>query len=110
VNNTTSDTSVQGSKFKDNSTRVIFAPPHPIVVEITNTRDPAETVFAVNEKNHTGGCYAKAVKIRMSAGKEILIDHIEERTILGKLASLLLRFHYHPGNSLASIRETMEED
>jgi len=104
----TSDASGQGSKFKDNPIRLIPTPPYPIVIEITNTRDPAETVIAAKEKYHTGGCYAKAVKIRMSAEKEILIDLIEERTTLGKLVSLLIRFHYYPGTGSASIREVME--
>ena len=76
--------------------RRIFAPAHGMVVEISNARDPAETVITVKEKNHSGGCYFKTVEIRMSEEKEIFIDLIEEHTILGKLISLLLRFYLSP--------------
>jgi len=40
--------------------------------------------------------------------KEILIDLIQERTILGQPASLPLRFLYHPETGSASSREVME--
>jgi len=44
----------------------------------------------------------------MSEEKEILIDLIVERTILGKPASFPLRFPYHPETGSASTREVME--
>jgi len=40
--------------------------------------------------------------------KEILIDLIEECTILGKPLSLLIGFHYHPETDSSSIREVIE--
>ena len=104
----TSDVFVQGNKFQDNPMRRIFAPAHGMVVEITNARDPAKTVITVKEKNHSGGCYVKTVEIRMSEEKEVLIDLIEERTVLGKSVSLPLRFRYHPETGTASNREVME--
>jgi len=44
----------------------------------------------------------------MSAEKEILIDLIEERTILGKPVSLPLRFRYHLETGSLSICKVME--
>jgi len=70
-------------------------------VEITNSRDPVKHSITVKEKNHSGGCNVKAVEIRMSEKKEILMDLIfEECTILGKLTSLPLSFRYHPRQNL----------
>ena len=99
----TSDIFVQGNKFQDNPMRRIFAPAHGMVVEMTNARDPVRTVITVKEKSHSGGCYVKTLKIRMLEENEILIDLIEERTMLGKPASLPLRLRYHPETGSASI-------
>ncbi|PUU78407.1 fatty acid synthase beta subunit [Tuber borchii] len=103
----TSDVFVQGNKFQNNPMRRIFAPAHGMVVEMTNARDPARAVITVKEKRHSGGCNVKTVNIRMLEENEILIDLIKERTMLGKPASLPLRFRYHPETSSASIRETV---
>ncbi|RPB05353.1 hypothetical protein L873DRAFT_1785580 [Choiromyces venosus 120613-1] len=91
----------------DNPMRHIFAPAHGMV-KTTNARDPAKTVTAVKEKTHNGGCYVKTIENRMWKEKEILIDLIEEGTILGKSASLPLRFRYHLETSCTSIREVIE--
>jgi len=44
----------------------------------------------------------------MSKEKGILIDLIEERTILGQPVPGPFRFGYHPANGSASIREVMD--
>ena len=79
-----------------------------MVVEITNARDPAKTVIGIRERDHSGGCFVETVVIKMSEGKEVLFDLIEERTILGKPKSLPLRLRYHPETGSASIREVIE--
>ncbi|KAG0134043.1 hypothetical protein HOY82DRAFT_603184 [Tuber indicum] len=57
----------QGNIFPDNPRRLLL-------------RTPA------TEKSHPGGFCIKTVEIRLSTEKEILIDLVEERTILGKPA------------------------
>jgi len=79
-----------------------------MVVEINNTKDPAKTVTTVQWDNHVGGCYVKTIEIRMTEEKEILIDLIEERTILEKPASTPLGSCYHPETGSSSIREVIE--
>jgi len=79
--------------------RLIFAPAHGMDVEITNARDPAKTVVAVKEKDHSGDCYVETVEIRVLEEKVILIDLIQEHTILGKPASLPPGFRHHPETS-----------
>ena len=44
----------------------------------------------------------------MSEQKEIIINLIEERTILGQPAFLPFRLRYHPANGAASICEVQE--
>ena len=83
--------------------RLIFAPAHGMDVEITNARDPAKNVVAVKEKDH---CYVETVEIRMLEEKVILIDLIQERTILGKPASLPPGFLYHPETSPGAYRQS----
>ncbi|CUS15097.1 unnamed protein product [Tuber aestivum] len=79
----TDDVLVPWNEFRDNPMRRIFFPSHGIVVEITNAGDPAKTLIAVMEKNHTYGGYVETSEIRMSGKKEILIDLIEEPRTLG---------------------------
>ena len=54
-----------------------------IVVRITNERDLPKAIIAVKEKSHSGSCYVYPVDVRMSQGKGILIDLVEECTPTG---------------------------
>jgi len=99
---------VQGNKFQDDPMRRIFSPAHGMGVEIINAKGLAKTVIAVNGKNHSGSRHANNVETKISEQKEILIDLIEERTILGQPAFLPFRFRYHPANCSASIRDVKE--
>ena len=79
-----------------------------MVVEINNTKDPAKTVIALQWENHFGSCYVKILEIRMTEQKEILINLMEERTILGRPASMPLSSHSHPKGGSSPIYEVIQ--
>lgn len=61
--------------------RYTMTPTHSMTGKITSARDPASTLTAAQEKNHTVSCFVKTVESRMPEEKAIVIGLIEEHTV-----------------------------
>ncbi|KAI4197359.1 MAG: hypothetical protein LQ350_005980 [Teloschistes chrysophthalmus] len=102
----TTEVFVQGQRFQTNPIKRIFAPHRGMLVEITHPKEPRLTVIRVKEPSHTGKMI-KTVEISMSGLHEITLNMFEERTAIGSVVALPLKFTYHPDAGYAPIREVM---
>lgn len=102
----TADIFVQGKRFQTNPTQRIFAPTPGMIVEISHPKEAARTVVTVKEDYH--GKPVKTIQVSLSKDSEIVLDMIEERTVLKKPAALSLRFTYRPSVGYAPIHEVMD--
>ena len=102
----TTEVFVQGQRFQTNPLRRIFSPTPGMLVEILNPDDPIKTVILLKETSQNGKL-VKTVEIKMTGKTEITVNLLEERTATGSMASLPLKFTYHPETGYAPIKEVM---
>ncbi|KAI9681414.1 MAG: beta subunit of fatty acid synthetase [Caeruleum heppii] len=103
----TTDVFVQGQKFQSNPIKRIFAPTAGLVVEIQHPDTPAKTVISVKELSH-GSKYVQVLDVRLNAGREILVQMLEERNAKHTPIGLPLKFVHRPETGYAPIHEVME--
>ena len=103
----TAEVFIQGQRFQANPLRRIFAPNKGMLVEVLRPKDPAKTVITAKEPSHSGRM-VKTVEVSMTSEKGIAVNIFEERTVEGKVATLPLKFTYHPEAGYAPIREVMQ--
>ena len=102
----TAEVFIQGQRFQTNPMKRIFAPTKGMTVEITNSKDPADTVITMHEMSDSGKM-VKTVEARMRSN-EVVVSMLEERTADGETVALPLRFKYCPETGYAPIREVMD--
>lgn len=105
----TTEVFVQGKRFQKNPLRRIFAPTNGMLVEVQYPEDSTRTTINLKELSQSGKLI-KTVEIKPTGQKknELVVNLLEERTTLGNIAALPLKFTYHPETGYAPIQEVME--
>ena len=103
----TTEVFVQGQRFQTNPLRRIFAPTLGMLVEVLHPNTPAKTVVHLKEISQSGKL-VKTVEIRKAHNNEIVLNLLEERTAMGTVAALPLKFLYTPETGYAPIKEVMD--
>ena len=104
----TTEVFVQGQRFQTNPMRRIFAPTHGALISIFHPDEPQKTAITMKELTQSGKC-VKTVEVKLTGKNELVVNLREERTALGEVAELPLKFTYHPETGYAPIREVMAD-